>query len=152
MVLTEVEQDILTVSPEYSMAHCISKDCAMGVGVAKCITDKYIFLKDYCRGTVSKYDLRVPSVIPYQSYDTRIIFNLITKEKYWHKPYLESLIICLRKLSAQCSCYGVTKLAIPRLGCYHDKLDWEDVRHHVCIELSNLEEVLVCTYDISKYK
>ena len=35
MRLTEVEKDLFSVDPQYSLAHCISADFALGAGIAK---------------------------------------------------------------------------------------------------------------------
>ena len=35
MRLTEVEKDLFSIDPQYSLAHCISADFALGAGIAK---------------------------------------------------------------------------------------------------------------------
>lgn len=35
MRLTEVEKDLFSVDPQYSLVHCVSADFALGAGIAK---------------------------------------------------------------------------------------------------------------------
>lgn len=55
------------------------------------------------------------------------VANLVTKERYFHKPTLETLRQSLEDLRGQAAERGLKKLAMPKIGCGLDKLKWEDV-------------------------
>ena len=57
----------------------------------------------------------------------RHIFYLVTKERYFHKPTMSSLESSLRTMRDLCLENNVHHLAMPRIGCGLDKLNWERV-------------------------
>ena len=59
----------------------------------------------------------------------RWVYALVTKERSSGcYPTLGSLRASLLALRARCVRDGVTRLAVPRLGCGLDRLAWSDVR------------------------
>ena len=134
----EKVKNILDVEEEYYIAHCISSDCVMGAGVAVEIE--------------REFDLKpILLQIPYQlrKHPTCIrverVYNLITKDKYWHKPTYSTLRHSLERMKLQMLENGHTKLAMPRIASGLDKLEWTKVRD-IIIEVfwnSNVD-ILVC--------
>jgi len=59
--------------------------------------------------------------------DGRFIYYLITKQRYFQKPTMESLRTALTSMQAHMRANGVVSLGIPRLGCGLDRLDWRAV-------------------------
>lgn len=59
--------------------------------------------------------------------DDRCVFYLVTKEKYSHKPTISSLEASLRAMRDLCLENNVHQLAMPRIGCGLDRLDWNQV-------------------------
>jgi len=57
----------------------------------------------------------------------RYIYYLVTKDRYSHKPTLDNLRHSLHCAQTHCKEHGVTRLAMPRIGCGLDKLKWTDV-------------------------
>jgi len=57
----------------------------------------------------------------------RYIYYLVTKDRYFHKPKLDDLCSSLKCALTHCQNHGVTRLAMPRIGCGLDKLNWADV-------------------------
>jgi O-acetyl-ADP-ribose deacetylase (regulator of RNase III) len=57
----------------------------------------------------------------------RYVFYLVTKERYFHKPTMSSLESSLRAMRELCIEKNVRRLAMPRIGCGLDKLDWDKV-------------------------
>lgn len=55
------------------------------------------------------------------------IFYLVTKEKYFHKPTMSSLESSLRQMRDLCLTNNIQRLAMPRIGCGLDKLNWDAV-------------------------
>lgn len=66
--------------------------------------------------------------VAYLQQNDRFIYYLITKEYSYHKPTYNSLTVAIKKLRDCVVKHGVKKLAIPRIGCGLDKLDWIIVR------------------------
>ena len=121
-VVLEVVGDLFSAPPSTSLAHCISRDCKLGKGVAKLFRDKF--------GRVAELEeqhVPVGGVAVLREGD-RFIYNLVTKEKYYHKPTIRTLKASLEELRRKVEESGVERLAMPRIGCGLDKLRWEDVR------------------------
>ncbi len=59
--------------------------------------------------------------------DSRYIYYLVTKEKYWHKPTYETLTASLEAMQKHCQKHGITDLAMPMIGCGLDGLKWPKV-------------------------
>lgn len=57
----------------------------------------------------------------------RYIFYLVTKARYFHKPTIASLESSLRVMRDLCVTNNIRQLAMPRIGCGLDKLDWNQV-------------------------
>lgn len=83
----------------------------------------------------------------------RLEFNLVTKEKYWQKPTYNSLkavLINAKLYSLMVSDKGVkkpkpVKLAMPRIGCGLDRLQWDKVKAIIEEVFANTDvEILVC--------
>ena len=55
------------------------------------------------------------------------IFYLVTKQKYSQKPTMSSLESSLRAMRDLCVQHGVRELAMPRIGCGLDRLNWTEV-------------------------
>ena len=60
--------------------------------------------------------------------DARFIYYLITKKCYNDKPTYDSLRSSLRAMRAHCESHAVARLAMPRIGCGLDQLEWSRVR------------------------
>jgi O-acetyl-ADP-ribose deacetylase (regulator of RNase III) len=59
--------------------------------------------------------------------DDRHVFYLVTKEKYFYKPTMSTLESSLRTMRDLCINNNVHHLAMPRIGCGLDKLNWDQV-------------------------
>ena len=126
MIFKEEQGDLFDkeILPEYVLCHCISSDFALGAGIAK------IFAK---MGVKKKLTETYPRHWQGRGYclftevDGTVVANLVTKERYFHKPTLESLKQSLEDLREQAISRDLKKLAMPKIGCGLDKLQWEDV-------------------------
>ena len=73
------------------------------------------------------------------------VYNLVTKTRFWHKPTLDSLHEALTDMRMYVVDDGVKKIAMPRIGCGLDKLDWEDVSQIIQEVFRDTDvEILVC--------
>jgi len=71
-----------------------------------------------------------PSVgrVAYLKENDRFIYYLITKKRSNNKPTYDTITAAITKLRDFIVKHDVKKLAIPRIGCGLDKLDWSRVR------------------------
>jgi len=118
----EVRGDLF--SSKDSLVHCVSADLAMGKGIALKFKEKFgqvEYLKSQ-RKVVG--EVAVLKVTP----PFRCIFYLVTKPWYYAKPSYETLRQCLHELKKLCTTHSITRLAMPRIGCGLDQLQWPMVR------------------------
>lgn len=124
MILEEKQQDLFTVNykDEYALCHCVSADLAMGKGIAVLFRDKF--------GGIAELRSQKPSVgkicsLPSGSMQ---IYYLITKPTYWQKPTYDSLKASLESLREDMTSRGLSHLAMPKIGCGLDGLEWSKVK------------------------
>jgi len=112
----EITGDLFTAPDEAYKAHCISADYKLDVGIAVEFDKRYDMsnklskCNPYC------------DVIGCMLIDN--VFNLITKAKYYNKPSYLSLTIVLEMMKSQVKDLGIKHLAMPRIGCGLDGLNW----------------------------
>jgi O-acetyl-ADP-ribose deacetylase (regulator of RNase III) len=117
----EIEGDLFSAPKSWHLAHCVSSDFHMGAGIAVGFKKKY--------GSVEK--LRSQKVgIGRCAYlnKERYVFYLVTKARYFQKPTYQTLESALRHLRELCRRKWLTKLAMPRIGCGIDGLQWSKVK------------------------
>lgn len=145
MLYIEEIRDLFEVPKEYYLAHCISADFGMGKGIVVEFNKRF----NMKRRLQSKYPDFINEWHRYKYSFSCIledrVFNLITKERYWHKPTYESLrgSLCIMKSIATQK--GINKIAMPVIGCGLDKLQWQivsDIIKETFIDTSI--EILVC--------
>ena len=126
-----IQTDLFNVRESFTLAHCISGDYKMGAGIAKEFTRRGV--KAYLQ-TYHKADFQRKSewqgsgyaiFTPVKGYNG--VFNLVTKERYFHKPTYATLRQALKDMRKQCEERRVTSLAMPQIACGLDKLDWQKV-------------------------
>ena len=131
MILQTVKGSLLEFcSPENgcnTISHCVSADLALGKGIAKTIKDSYpemmAKLKSYPHPSIG-------DCLGYTDPKTkRNIINLVTKERYFHKPTYDSMDLALRKFKDLLLSHNINTFAIPKIGCGLDKLDWDRVSY-----------------------
>lgn len=139
MTITTEKRDLFTMPQGYYLAHCISSDFALGAGIAKTFD--------------SVYNMRFNLFRNYPDYkynggDALLIanvFNLVTKDKYWHKPTYESVRCALEMMKEQMDFVGATKLAMPKIAAGLDRLEWQKVYDIICEVFEDTDvEIVVC--------
>ena len=139
MTITIEQRDLFTMPQGYYLAHCISADFALGAGIAKAF--------DYA------YNMRFKLFRNYNNYEYNggdallvdNVFNLVTKNKCWHKPNYESFRDALDSMRDQLDFLGATKLAMPWIGCGLDKLDKDIVYDIICDVFEDMDiEIVIC--------
>lgn len=137
-IITE-KRDLFTMPQGYYLAHCISSDFALGAGIAKTFD--------------SVYNMRFKLFKNYPDYkynggDALLIanvFNLVTKDKYWHKPTYKSVREALEMMKEQMDFVGATKLAMPKIAAGLDRLEWQKVYDIICEVFEDTDiEIVIC--------
>ena len=139
MTIRTEKRDLFTVPQGWYLAHCISADFALGAGIAKTFDEVYDMRY--------KLHLHFPDYT-YEGGDSLMVdnvFNLVTKEKCFHKPTYESLAAALTTMRHQIESFGIQKLAMPRIASGLDRLQWTKVLDVIEETLGDLDiEILVC--------
>lgn len=145
MIYKEEVRDLFSVPEDYFLAHCISADFGMGKGIVVEFNNRF--------NMKNILQIKYPDFINqwthnrwfYQCILEGRVFNLITKERYFHKPTYDSLygsLLLMRQLAVQ---YGIKKIAMPTIGCGLDRLNWDVVKHYIKQAFNNTDiEILVC--------
>lgn len=142
MIYKEEKRDLFSVDDGYWFVQCISADFGMGRGVAVEFNNKFDMKNQMLKYYPSNiwngkgYMRQVPG-IP--------VFNLVTKEHYWDKPTYNTMTEALQKLKIHIRGYNMQKLAMPKIGCGLDKLEWYKVSDIIKNIFKDTDvEILVC--------
>lgn len=144
MQYREEVRDLFSVPDDYYLAHCISADFGMGKGIAVEFNKKF----DMKRKLQSKYPDYINSWQLYLVGDCLLegkVLNLVTKERYFHKPTYFSLKIALEICALVCGEFNIKKIAMPLIGSGLDKLQWSKVTKIIQEVFEDTDiEILVC--------
>lgn len=145
MKYEERKQNLFEMDDSYYLAHCISSDFAMGKGIAVEFTR---------RGIKRRLQESYPDYVNHYHHHKKKgdviyigpnVFNLVTKERYFEKPTYESLRNSLSRLHNICRVYEIKKLAMPKIGCGLDGLDWNEVSDMIQDIFADTDiEIVVC--------
>ena len=134
-------KDLFTVPQGYYLAHCISADFALGAGIAKTFDNVYNMRFKLFRD----YDC-----YEYEGGDALLVdnvFNLVTKDKCYHKPTYRSLRESLEVMKHIMELGAITKLAMPKIASGLDRLDWDEVYDIICEVFEDTDiEILICEF------
>lgn len=143
MLYCEKKADLFDINNEYWFVHCISADFVMGKGIAvefnKRFDMKNQIKKNFQKDIWNKtgYCLVVPNIK---------VFNLVTKEKYFHKPTYKTVQQSLEDMKKQILDKNVNKIAMPFIACGLDGLKWKKVSKIIFDTFYELNiEILVCS-------
>ena len=151
MKYQEKHIDLFTVNKHnqepYCLAQCISQDMAMAGGIALEF-NKHYNVKNRLTAKYKDKPVYVNSVLPLKEHSLGgefVIFNLVTKAYVGDLPEYDALCCALINMSLYMTEHNLTKLAIPKLGCGIDRLEWERVKRIIKLVFEKLPiEVLVC--------
>ena len=117
----EIEGDLF--SSKGCLAHCVSADFHMGIGVAKQVKTRYP--TTYPKDVNHK---RQPVFAQWTEGERRYVYHLVTKQRYFEKPTYESVKTSLQQMRTHAEWSGVHRISLPRMGCGLDKLNWSEIR------------------------
>ena len=145
MTYKEEVRDLFSVPDDYYLAHCISGDYALGAGIAVEF-DKRFNMKQILNELVAGY-WGYMKACGFNGECILIdrVLNLLTKERYFHKPTYDSMRDALRSMRAACAANNIKKVAMPLIGCGLDRLKWDKVSAMIQEIFANEDiEILVC--------
>ncbi|XP_046752685.1 uncharacterized protein LOC124415963 isoform X2 [Diprion similis] len=120
--ITEVENDLFNAPTNVSLVHCVGADFRMGSGIAVQFHEKF-------RSIGKLLDQRVkPGGVAYLKVLDRYVFYLVTKQASTDKPTMDTMKQSLFALRQRCIELKVTEIAMPRIGCGLDELQWKDIK------------------------
>lgn len=120
MQITEVKGDLLTDAGH--LVHCVSQDFRMGAGIALQIKNRF----KQVNYLISQRK-QIGQVAILEESD-RFIFYLVTKDRYFNKPTYDNLRNTLIELLTICKEKNIDRLAMCKIGCGLDKLEWKTVK------------------------
>ncbi|XP_073824343.1 terminal ADP-ribose protein glycohydrolase 1 isoform X3 [Musca autumnalis] len=138
--ITEVDGDLFSAPDTHSLAHCVAADFGMGAGIA--VKFKQIFGKV---DELLSQGAQTGSVAVLKD-NQRFIYYLVTKDQSWDKPTYNSLRSSLEAMREHMKSNNVQKLAIPRIGCGIDGLEWNKVTSELSAVFCN-ENLEIVVYN-----
>ena len=129
MTIEIIKQDLFTISEEYYLAHCISADYALGAGIAVEFNKRFDMKRKLKENAPDYWEYMQLYNLQGECILIERVLNLITKEKYWHKPTYKSMKQALNMMKKVCIANNITKIAMPMIGCGLDKLQWSQVKN-----------------------
>lgn len=143
-MVREVNMDLFSVPQGYYLAHSISADYNLGAGVAKEIDERFnmeLRLADYSDDCgYAGQNLPIGSCITIGN-----VYNLVTKSTAFTSPKYSDLLEALRAMKCYASTDHVSKIAMPRICCGKDKLDWNVVKALIEDVFDDEIEIMVCS-------
>lgn len=144
MEFNQKKGDLFEVDSSYTLVHCISRDCAMGKGIARIFNRKYPRMQRNLRTIIRENHMIGNFAIMYEGEGGKVI-NLVTKEKYFHKPTYESLRIALESCKNICIKNNIKKVAMPTIASGLDRLKWSEVSKIIQEVFRGMDiKILVC--------
>lgn len=130
-----VKGDLFNTNSE-AIAHCVSEDLKMGKGIA------VEFVKRFARINELKDQNPKEGMVVYLERDEkvmRVIFYMITKQKYFHIPDYEKLMESLLYMRKKCEELKVKSLGMPLIACGLDRLEWTVVEKMIQVAFWDLD-------------
>ncbi|KAH8360379.1 hypothetical protein KR200_003829 [Drosophila serrata] len=140
-VYREQNGDLFSAKSDFSLCHCVAADLRMGKGIAVKFRNKFGQLLTLQRQKVQ------PGGVAILQDQQRFVYYLVTKKTSWGKPTYELLSSSLHAMRQHMISHNVPKLAMPRIGCGLDGLNWAKVKEMICqIFESDAVELVVFNY------
>jgi hypothetical protein len=123
------DESLFEAPQEYALASLISKD--LKVQNKRGLTYKYIkrFGRIKCLSRqLDVLNMNTSRVLMLRHSKRNVIYYLITKPSCYGRPSYANLRRALTELAIHMKSQNITKLAIPKLGCGKNLLDWRSVK------------------------
>lgn len=141
MTIKEETRDLFTVPHGYYLAHCISADFALGAGIALQFDANYNMRKKLNQF----YDNAPAEFVKGECKLIDNVFNLVTKAYGYDRPTYTSLYEALLNMKEYINLLMIDKIAMPRIGCGLDGLDYVVVYDMIVDVFEDTDiEILIC--------
>ncbi|BFZ09269.1 hypothetical protein BsWGS_12308 [Bradybaena similaris] len=139
--ITEVKGDLFDCPGSYSLAHCVSQDLHMSKGIAAIFKQKF--------GGLDELQAQGATVggVAVLSRENRHIYYLVTKFKYNQKPNYADLESSLHKMKDHMLKNDVKHLAMPKIGCGLDRLQWSKVEELIQKVFGDMD-IMISVYEL----
>lgn len=145
MIYREEIRDLFSVSNDYYLAHCISADYALGAGIAVEFNKRFDMRRKLRENVPDYWEYMKLYNLQGECILIERVLNLVTKEKYFHKPTYKSMKQALNMMKKVCRANHITKVAMPIIGCGLDRLKWDKVSKIIKDVFEDTDiEILVC--------
>lgn len=118
MIYLEEKGNLFNANKKYYLCHCIASDARMGAGIAVQFIKNYPYVKSL-RKTINDVGTCIK---------IKRVLNLITKKVSHGKPTYQILERSLIDCKNICVKENIKFLAMPKIGCGLDGLQWENVK------------------------
>jgi len=144
MIFKEENRDLFSMSVKNHFVHCISADYKMGAGIAVKMDEMFSLRQEMDR---FQFEFLIGDV-----HVSSRVFSLVTKKFYWDKPNYKSMEACLLSLRHRCEEKHIKYLAMPRIGCGLDGLNWDKVKKLIQDIFYGIDvQITVCTFPDGKF-
>lgn len=135
-----VKGDLFQTVDKYVLAHCVGRDMGLGAGVALQFRLDFPEMIEYLNENRPE---NYPDVVKWTG--ERTVYNLVTKELSTGKPTRESQEKALIKLKSKMIESGEKHLAIPMIGSFRDKLNWDETEDFIKDLFADTDiDIVVC--------
>ena len=142
--LHEVDGDLFENQVPGAYCQSVSRDCAMKKGIATQFKCVFKDLNSINMQKMAKVK-GVGGIVVIK--DRNLVYNLITKEKYFHKPVsMHNLVKCIRKMRNHARAHNVSRINMPKISSGHDGLKWIEVERIIKRIFKN-EEISIYVYN-----
>ncbi|XP_066149850.1 biorientation of chromosomes in cell division protein 1-like 1 isoform X2 [Euwallacea fornicatus] len=146
-VVNEIVGDLFDQPKDFSLAHCVAEDLRMGSGIAVAFKRDFKSLPELLDQKAKQGGL----AILHDDKANRYVYYLITKRESTAKPTYLSLWKSLWKMRQHFRENDVKKVAVPRLGCGLDRLEWDKVKSMLECLFKDMDiEIRVCSLQQSE--
>lgn len=141
--IIEQKNDLFKVDSSYALGHCVGADFIMGAGIATEFKKRFgnqKFLIENSKGVGTCILLEHPN-----NSEWKYIFYLVTKPySRSSKPTYDSLELSLKDMFQLIKDKNIKKLALPKIGCGLDGLNWNNVKEMIQRLKPDDLEILIC--------
>jgi len=120
----EFKKGDLFNSTDEALAHCVSKDLAMGAGIAKEFRKRFGKVEFLRQQQCNVGDVAYMDSWNKKAKTTQTLFYMVTKEKYYQKPTIRTVSKALRRLRYLIIEMGITTLSMPMISTGLDQMSW----------------------------
>ncbi|KAJ1528636.1 hypothetical protein ONE63_007031 [Megalurothrips usitatus] len=141
-IVKEKNGDLFEMDSEYALAHCVGSDFIMSSGVAVKFRKKFRSVPELLEQN------KKPGEVAFINHSGRYVYYLVTKLASTGKPTWENFENSVREWKKLCVDHKIKKVAIPKIGCGRDHLDWNKVQNLLNSQFRDTGiEVTVCVIE-----